>query len=99
MCDDVGDYVPMIIPGGKRVTFAGEEKTEVSETISDMRASRGFAEDTVKTPFSLGSVKAPETVVAKTNASPDLVDQKNTKKHPTVAVIKPEAKTPSGNEI
>ena len=40
MDDDGTNYLPMIIQGGKRVTFANEEKTESSETRLDMLLSK-----------------------------------------------------------
>ena len=44
MDDDASDYLPMIIQGGKRVTFANEEKTESSETLLDMLPSKKLIE-------------------------------------------------------
>ena len=97
--DYASEYLPMIIQGGKRVTLTDEEKTEISDQVSNMRASRELAEGAGRAPFSSGNTKAPKTVVAKTNANPDLSDQKNTKKHSIFDVIKPETKTTLGTKI
>ena len=67
MDDNATDYLPMIIQGGKRITFADEEKTESSETLLDMLPSKKLIKDPVLTPFPVNSGKAPKTVVENTN--------------------------------
>ena len=51
MDDNATDYLPMIIQGGKRITFADEEKTESSETLLDRLPSKKLIKDPVLTPF------------------------------------------------
>ena len=96
---NAGNYLPMIIQGGKRVTFANEEKTESSETLLDMLPSKKLIEDPGLLPFPVNSGKAPKTVVENTNVSTALTNQKSTRKALIDADIKPEAKTTLGAEI
>lgn len=97
--DDARNYLPMIIQGGKRVTFADEEKTENSETLLDMRASKKLLKDPVLAPFPPNSGKAPKTVEENTNVSTALTNQKSTRNALIDADIKPDAKTTLGAEI
>ena len=79
MDDNATDYLPMIIQGGKRITFADEEKTESSETLLDRPPSKKLIEDPVLTPLPVNNGKAPKTVVENTKDNPALTNQK---KHP-----------------
>ena len=99
MDDDATNYLPMIIQGGKRVTFANEEKTESSGTRLDMLPSKKLIEDPGLLPFPVNSGKAPKTVVENTNVSIALTNQKSTRKALIDADIKPETKTTLGAEI
>ncbi len=99
MDDNIRDHLPMIIQGGKRVTFADEEKTESSETISKILSSKELAKEPSITPFSADSDKSPKTMVTNAKDSLDLTNQKNIRESLTYADVKPEAKTISGTEI
>ncbi|MFL2845703.1 MAG: M23 family metallopeptidase, partial [Candidatus Puniceispirillaceae bacterium] len=76
-----------------------EEKTESAEILSDMLSSKELAKDPVKAPSPADSAKSPKTVVANTNASPDLKNQKNTREPLIHADTKPESKAISDTEI
>ena len=96
MGDSATDDLPMIIQGGKRVTFADEEKTESSETLLDGPPSKKLTKDSVLTPSPVNNGKAPKTLVENTEGSPALTKQKSTQKALIDADIKPEAKTTLG---
>jgi murein DD-endopeptidase MepM/ murein hydrolase activator NlpD len=99
MGEDASDYLPMIIQGGKRVTFADDEKTENSGTTLDTLSSRELTKGPVRTSFSSDRAKTSKTVVPNTKASPDSTNQKNIRKPLNYADIKPEAKNNFGTEI
>ena len=92
------DSVPMIIRGGKRVTFANKERVDRSE-VTLTQPSKELAEEPAKRPIPLDSGKAPKTVVANTYVGPDLTNQKNTTKFPIHADIEPETKITSETDI
>jgi murein DD-endopeptidase MepM/ murein hydrolase activator NlpD len=97
--DNATDDVPMIIQGGKRITFADEEKTESPETLLDRPPSTKLIKDPVSIPLPVNNGKALKTVVANTKDSLSLTKQKRTQKVLIDADTKPEAKTTLGAEI
>jgi murein DD-endopeptidase MepM/ murein hydrolase activator NlpD len=99
MVDNATDYLPMIIQGGKRITFADEEKTKSSETLLDRPPSKKSIKGPVLTPLPVNNGKASKTVVESTKDKPALTNQKSTRKALIDADIKPEAKTSLGAEI
>ena len=99
MDENASDYLPMIIQGGKRVTFADGKKAVGPETISNMLSKKELAKDPVKTPSPWDSFKTLKTVVEITKASPDTTNQKNIRKPPNNADIKSDPKTNLGTEI
>ena len=99
MVDNATDYLPMIIQGGKRITFADEEKTESSETLLDRPPSKKLIKGPILTPLPVNNGKAPKTVVENTKDKSALTNQKSTRKALIDADIKPEAKTTLGAEI
>ncbi len=97
--DDASNDLPMIIQGGKRVTFAGNEKIENSEATSVMQSSKEQAKDPVGTHSTLGGAKTLKTVLANTKASPDSINGENTKKPLNYEDIKPKVKNNLATEI
>ena len=93
MGDNATDYLPMIIQGGKRITFADEDKTESSEARLERPASKKLIKDPISTPLPANNGKAPKTKVENTEDSPALTNQKSTRKALIDDDIKPEAKT------
>ena len=99
MGDSATDDLPMIIQGGKRVTFADEEETESSETLLDGPPSKKLTKDSVLTPSPVNNGKAPKTVVGNTRASLTLTNQKSTRKALIDTDIRPKSKTSPKAEI
>jgi murein DD-endopeptidase MepM/ murein hydrolase activator NlpD len=99
MGDNASDNLPMIIQGGKRITFADEEKTESSEPLLGRLPSKKLIKDPVLAPFPVNNDKAPKTVVENAKDSPALTNQESTRKALIDAEYKPEAKTTLGAEI
>jgi len=99
MDEDASDYLPMIIQGGKRITFADGKKTESSEKNLNVLSPKELAKDPIKSLFPLDSAKTSKPLVADTKASPVSTNQKNTRKSLEDANIKSPAKTKLGTEI
>ena len=99
MDEDASDYLPMIIQGGKRITFADGKKAESSEKSLKMLPLKELAKDPIKSPFPLDSAKTSKPLVADTKANPVSTNQKNTRKFFEDADIKSPAKNKLGTEI
>ncbi len=70
------DYFPIIIQGGKRVTFSDEE-AESSKTLSGQLPSRELVEETIKATLPGDSRNTKKTMITNNNASPALTNQKH----------------------
>ena len=92
MGDHATDYLPMIIQGGKRVTFANKEKTKSSEAIADMQSFKKLAQDAVGASLPVDSAKTSETGRMNAKPIPDSTNQKNIGKPDNYVEMKPETK-------
>ena len=62
--DEPSDYLPMIIQGGKRVTFAKGKNTASSETVMDIQAPKELVRDLVGTPLPSDGAETSKTLGA-----------------------------------